>query len=121
MRKKIGTCRSSSSEQVAEIYQESGVVELQAPSQVESAFSRRRNAGYRNETVGRPGCRKRRFRDLDEAKMALRRIENLRRTAEFHGGDIGDRREKRAYLCERCKGAHLTSWSSENGGSRHAA
>jgi hypothetical protein len=55
------------------------------------------------------GCKKRRFRDLEEALEALHQIERFRYfVGESEMADSG-RRENRAYKCPACRGAHLTS------------
>lgn len=56
-------------------------------------------------------CKKLRYRDLDEALEALHRIENYRSYIEESGVSSTQRREKRAYKCQVCLGAHLTSKS----------
>ncbi len=46
-------------------------------------------------------CGKRRFRDIEQAKSALRFINTK--------GAVREKNPVRAYNCEACKGAHLTS------------
>jgi hypothetical protein len=68
-----------------------------------------RQAFTQTKTIRLKGaCRKRRFRDLDEALEALHQIERYR---HFSGRIAQDdtRRESRAYKCPTCLGAHLTS------------
>ena len=53
-------------------------------------------------------CRKRRFRDIEQAKSALGRARVSRRRAE-DDGLIARRRECRYYWCVPCAAYHLTS------------
>jgi hypothetical protein len=53
-------------------------------------------------------CRKRRFRDHEEAVDVLHRIQAIRQSAELDGIPTR-RREVRSYTCDRCHGVHLTS------------
>lgn len=50
-------------------------------------------------------CGKRRFRDGDEAKIALSTIRSA-------GAEVRAKTPVRAYECETCKGWHLTSQAS---------
>lgn len=54
-------------------------------------------------------CRKRRFRDLEEALEALHQIERFRHFSGLNETIGTHRRENRAYKCPTCKGAHLSS------------
>lgn len=58
-------------------------------------------------------CRKSRYRDLEEAIQTLHRIERYRKYSSEKGEEKTHRREKRAYFCPSCQGAHLTSQTVE--------
>jgi hypothetical protein len=60
----------------------------------------------------RDKCKKVRFRDQQEAIEVLHTIERFKKFAGAEGKDISLRNERRTYLCERCKGVHLTSQPS---------
>lgn len=49
----------------------------------------------------RKACGKTRYRSLEEAKAALRTIRTR--------GEVREKNPVRAYECDGCKGAHLTS------------
>ena len=59
-------------------------------------------------TQASTACRKRRFRDIEQAKRALRGSRVSRRMAEVDGFSTS-RRECRYYWCAPCAGYHLTS------------
>ena len=59
-------------------------------------------------TQASTACRKRRFRDIEQAKRALGRSRVSRRMAEVDGFST-NRRECRYYWCAPCAGYHLTS------------
>ncbi len=46
-------------------------------------------------------CGKRRFRDIEQAKRFIRVVRTR--------GDVREKQLARAYQCEACKGAHVTS------------
>jgi len=54
-------------------------------------------------------CKKRRFRDIEEAHEALHNIERYRQFSSTIDQGAQHRRENRAYRCPTCLGAHLTS------------
>lgn len=54
-------------------------------------------------------CKKRRFRDIEEAHEVLHRIERYRQFSSTEDQAVQHRRENRAYRCPTCRGAHLTS------------
>ena len=69
-----------------------------------------RKAFTHTKTIRLKGdCRKRRFRDLDEALEALHQIERYRHFSGISEKNENHRRENRAYKCPSCLGAHLTS------------
>ncbi|CAM3825485.1 hypothetical protein SMNI109538_14775 [Smaragdicoccus niigatensis] len=53
---------------------------------------------------------KRRYRDGELAKHALRNVRMMRQLAEELGVETR-RRECRSYRCDGCNGFHLTSWA----------
>lgn len=69
-----------------------------------------RKAFTQTKTIRLKGdCRKRRFRDLEEALEALHQIERYRHFSGVSDELENHRRENRAYKCPTCLGAHLTS------------
>jgi len=65
------------------------------------------------KTRQKRSCRKSRYRDLEEAIKTLHRIERYRKYTSERGAEKTHRREKRAYFCPTCQGAHLTSQTVE--------
>jgi hypothetical protein len=57
-------------------------------------------------------CKKVRFRDHQEAIVAMHAIARFKKFAGEAGVDISARQERRTYRCELCKGVHLTSQST---------
>jgi hypothetical protein len=69
-----------------------------------------RKAFTQTKTIRIKGdCRKRRFRDIEEALEALHQIERFRYFSGQSETDKSNRRENRVYKCPSCLGAHLTS------------